>query len=149
MAVESLFQSMFTTKSDVWSFGVLLWEIVTLGSTPYPGLSASEVMQRIKVCIGAHTMSISCTRSVISCKASQFPREPIKWYTYVCSIFSTRLKNTVYICIPCYWFPGKLWSLAWDHWSRAWDAHCMCTISVCLVYLFNYIFVVSTYSKYF
>jgi hypothetical protein len=35
-------------KTDVWSFGVLLWEIVTLGSTPYPGMSGSEVMKKVK-----------------------------------------------------------------------------------------------------
>ncbi|RXG59388.1 Tyrosine kinase receptor Cad96Ca [Armadillidium vulgare] len=32
----------------LWSFGVLLWEIVTLGSTPYPGRSAVDVMKRVK-----------------------------------------------------------------------------------------------------
>ncbi|CAL4064397.1 unnamed protein product, partial [Meganyctiphanes norvegica] len=48
MAPESLFDHIYTTKSDVWSFGVLLWEIVTLGSTPYPGLGASEVMKIVK-----------------------------------------------------------------------------------------------------
>ena len=35
-------------KTDVWSYGVLMWEIVTLGSTPYPGLSGSEVMKRVR-----------------------------------------------------------------------------------------------------
>jgi len=48
MAPESLYDNIYTTKTDVWSFGVLLWEIVTLGSTPYPGMSGSEVMKRVK-----------------------------------------------------------------------------------------------------
>ncbi|XP_031334762.1 tyrosine kinase receptor Cad96Ca-like [Photinus pyralis] len=48
MAPESLYDNIFTVKSDVWSFGVLIWEVVTLGSTPYTGLSAAEVMKRVR-----------------------------------------------------------------------------------------------------
>ncbi|XP_023345289.1 tyrosine kinase receptor Cad96Ca [Eurytemora carolleeae] len=48
MAPESLYDNIYTTKSDVWSFGVLMWEIITLGSTPYPGMSGSEVMKKVK-----------------------------------------------------------------------------------------------------
>lgn len=47
MAPESLYDDIFSVKSDIWSFGVLLWEIVTLGSTPYPGLSAGDVMRKV------------------------------------------------------------------------------------------------------
>lgn len=44
LAVESLLYYIFTEKSDVWSFGIVLWELVTLGSQPYAGLDNYEVM---------------------------------------------------------------------------------------------------------
>ncbi|XP_060711759.1 receptor tyrosine-protein kinase erbB-4-like [Hemiscyllium ocellatum] len=43
MAIESMAESIYTTKSDVWSFGVTMWEIVTQGKTPYPGIQNHEV----------------------------------------------------------------------------------------------------------
>ncbi|CAL8093174.1 unnamed protein product [Orchesella dallaii] len=39
LAIESLRNLEFSVKSDVWAFGVTLWELYTLGDKPYPGLS--------------------------------------------------------------------------------------------------------------
>ena len=48
MAPESIFDREFTSASDVWSFGVVLWEIVTLAEHPFPGLSNEEVLSQVK-----------------------------------------------------------------------------------------------------
>ena len=39
MAPESIFEGYFTTKSDVWSFGILACEVFNFGSKPYSGIS--------------------------------------------------------------------------------------------------------------
>ncbi|XP_038056025.1 fibroblast growth factor receptor 3-like [Patiria miniata] len=47
LALECLVENTYTTMSDVWSFGVLLWEIVTLGAHPYRGMSASQIIDAL------------------------------------------------------------------------------------------------------
>lgn len=48
MAPESLGLGLFTTCSDVWAYGVFLYEMVTFGGFPYQGLSNYEVLEHVK-----------------------------------------------------------------------------------------------------
>ncbi|RMX40808.1 hypothetical protein pdam_00006541 [Pocillopora damicornis] len=48
MSVEAIFDQTFTAQSDVWAFGVLLWELVTLGGTPYPTVNNRELLRLLK-----------------------------------------------------------------------------------------------------
>nr|XP_030730037.1 tyrosine-protein kinase receptor UFO isoform X2 [Globicephala melas] len=48
IAIESLADRVYTSKSDVWSFGVTMWEIATRGQTPYPGVENSEIYDYLR-----------------------------------------------------------------------------------------------------
>ncbi|KAL2790403.1 leukocyte tyrosine kinase receptor isoform 2 precursor, partial [Daubentonia madagascariensis] len=47
MPPEAFLEGIFTSKTDSWSFGVLLWEIFSLGYMPYPGRTNQEVLDFI------------------------------------------------------------------------------------------------------
>ncbi|XP_016136252.1 mast/stem cell growth factor receptor Kit-like [Sinocyclocheilus grahami] len=47
MSPESLFACVYTFESDVWSYGILLWEIFSLGNTPYPGIQVGSTFYKM------------------------------------------------------------------------------------------------------
>lgn len=64
MAPESLKKLVFSTHSDVWSFGVFLWEVQTMGGNPYEGLS--DIDQLISFLEQGHRLKrpINCTNKM-------------------------------------------------------------------------------------
>jgi len=48
MPLDAIIHSKFTVESDVWAFGVVLWEIFSFGMQPYYGMNHEEVIQFIK-----------------------------------------------------------------------------------------------------
>jgi proto-oncogene tyrosine-protein kinase Ret len=48
MAPESILERLYTSASDVWSFGVLCWEVYSLGETPYRGMRAEQVLLAVE-----------------------------------------------------------------------------------------------------
>ncbi|KAL9957968.1 hypothetical protein ACROYT_G034928 [Oculina patagonica] len=48
MSPEAIHDQIFTVESDVWAYGILLWEISTIGGTPYPTISNQRLLRVLK-----------------------------------------------------------------------------------------------------
>ncbi|KYN39021.1 Proto-oncogene tyrosine-protein kinase receptor Ret [Trachymyrmex septentrionalis] len=75
MAPESLADHVYTSKSDVWSFGVLLWELVTLGASPYPGVDVHNLYNLLKAGYRMEKPS-NCSHQLYKLMVSCWHQEP-------------------------------------------------------------------------
>ena len=57
MSPESLADGLFTPMSDIWSYGVLLYEMITFGSFPFQGLSNNQVLKNVSLSVLVPGMS--------------------------------------------------------------------------------------------
>ncbi|KAF6734842.1 Megakaryocyte-associated tyrosine-protein kinase [Oryzias melastigma] len=76
-APEALTKEKFSTKSDVWSYGVLLWEIFSYGRQPYPKMSLKDVQAKVE---GGYRMEApeDCPPNVYSLMRLCWEQEPRK-----------------------------------------------------------------------
>ncbi|XP_048459316.1 proto-oncogene tyrosine-protein kinase ROS-like [Rhincodon typus] len=77
MAPESLIDGMFTNQSDVWSFGILMWEVMTLGQQPYPARTNLEVLHFVRTG-GRLEKPRNCPENVHQLMRKCWTREPHK-----------------------------------------------------------------------
>ncbi|XP_045486353.1 uncharacterized protein LOC110999333 [Pieris rapae] len=113
MAPESLALGIFLPASDVWSFGVLLYEIVTFGSLPYQGLSNSEVLNKVK---SGQTISLPTGLKpqleglIKSCWQPEYKSRP------TASEVAAFIADTPRLLSPCLDLPLDALSLDVDSW---------------------------------
>lgn len=82
-APEAATFNKFTTKSDVWSFGILLTELITYGRVPYPGMTNSEVLQQVEKGMRmTHESMPGCPKALYDIMMECWHKDPQKRLTF-------------------------------------------------------------------
>ncbi|XP_065680959.1 uncharacterized protein LOC100215622 isoform X1 [Hydra vulgaris] len=81
MSLEAINDHIFSTFSDVWAYGVVLFEIVTLGGTPYPTINNSDLLARLN---SGYRMErpANCSQSMYDIMLQCWNKEPLQRPTF-------------------------------------------------------------------
>ena len=92
MAPESIRDSIFSTKSDVWAFGVTCFEVFSFGKTPYGALSASEIADEV---LGGRRLEppAMCSDRLRSLVTSTWAADPLQRPTFATVSESLKLQT--------------------------------------------------------
>ncbi|XP_074094296.1 insulin-like receptor isoform X1 [Cotesia typhae] len=82
MAPENLSDGVFTSDSDVWSFGIVLYEILTMGELPYQGFSNDDVLSHI-LKKGIVTIPRNCPEIILKLMEKCFKWRPSERPTFI------------------------------------------------------------------
>ncbi|XP_054621745.1 melanoma receptor tyrosine-protein kinase-like isoform X3 [Dunckerocampus dactyliophorus] len=165
MALESILQWTYTHQSDVWSYGVTVWELMTFGSKPYDGIPASEVASVLErgerlpqppICtIDVYMLMVKCWMIDPSSRPkfrelivefSKMARDPSRYLVLQCdppspsdSRFYSRLLSSDdtddVVDAEEYLLPYKVSSNRSDHPCSAAQAHPVRTNSIAMRYI--------------
>lgn len=89
MPPEAVFEGDFSVKSDIWAFGIFVWEVFHLGDLPYTSQSDDEVFKHLKIEDLKLTMVDMCPPEIIDlvtkCTAINPKERPL--FSEICSFF--------------------------------------------------------------
>lgn len=112
MALESLTHQVYTTESDVWSFGIVLWEIITLGENPYAAVNTEDLVALLKE-------GYRMERPINCCEELQASNKKVNFYLLQWNVSDTT-RCWIAGRVPPIWDPHSAsWGrLLIDSWSR-------------------------------
>ncbi|XP_062580874.1 uncharacterized protein LOC134242768 [Saccostrea cucullata] len=95
MSIEAINELIFSSASDVWSFGILLFEIVTLGGTPYPTIDTRDLLLELK---NGYRMERpdNCSEEIYQIMRSCWREDPNSRpsFTELCRTFDSMLETS-------------------------------------------------------
>lgn len=105
MALESLSGQIYTSQSDVWSYGIVLWELMTLGRSPYHGINAYD-LQRLLESGYRMKMPANCNPEIYGLMQNCWLAEPNErpTFTQIVQNLESILSDRGNVCLVFYCF---------------------------------------------